>query len=160
MMSQRAQSRSIMQLTLPDGETKPVSSGDLAIRRCRADQIFGLRSGFGRRRLDGGRRGRSGLRDCGAATAGGKRQHRGEPGNGRYNTVNHRATITRCVCAQWCPRGFGSKGPHVLVFDVVRPVRSAPGLVAQRESVRLTRGRSLVRSQSGPPTYTQLRACT
>ena len=27
----------------------------------------------------------------------------------------------------------------------------APGLVAQRESVRLTRGRSLVRSQSGPP---------
>ena len=32
----------------------------------------------------------------------------------------------------------------VLIFDVV------PGLVAQGESVRLTRGRSLVRSQSGP----------
>jgi hypothetical protein len=32
----------------------------------------------------------------------------------------------------------------VLTFDVV------PGLVAQGESVRLTRGRSLVRSQSGP----------
>ena len=34
----------------------------------------------------------------------------------------------------------------MLIFDLV------PGLVAQRESVRLTRGRSLVRSQSGPPT--------
>lgn len=43
----------------------------------------------------------------------------------------------------------------MLIFDVVRPVRlridaARPGLVAQRESVRLTRGRSLVRSQSGP----------
>ena len=149
MMSQRDQSGSIMQLTLPDGETKPVSSGTsrsagagpISSSDCVADlDVVACTA----------RRGRFGLRDCGAATAGGKRQHRGEPGNGRYNTVNHRATMTRCMCAQWCPRGFGSKGPHVLVFDVVRPVRRAPGLVAQRESVRLTRGRSLVRSQSGP----------
>src|SRR5258708_14624501 len=37
--------------------------------------------------------------------------------------------------------------PRVLIFDFVRP----PGLVAQWESVRLTRGRSLVRNQPGPP---------
>jgi hypothetical protein len=39
----------------------------------------------------------------------------------------------------------------VLTFDVV------PGLVAQGESVRLTRGRSLVRSQSGPPSNSQFK---
>jgi hypothetical protein len=40
--------------------------------------------------------------------------------------------------------GFRPKNPIVLVFDLV------PGLVAQWESVRLTRGRSLVRNQPGP----------
>src|SRR5258707_10211086 len=49
--------------------------------------------------------------------------------------------------AKWPPREFGSTGPRVLTFDVVGP----PGLVAQWESVRLTRGRSLVRNQPGPP---------
>lgn len=38
----------------------------------------------------------------------------------------------------------------VLVFDVVRPFGRLSGLVAQWESVRLTRGRSLVRTQPGP----------
>jgi hypothetical protein len=45
----------------------------------------------------------------------------------------------------------GEFWPHstsVLVFDLVR---CALGLVAQWESVRLTRGRSLVRYQPGPP---------
>src|SRR5258705_9274518 len=51
------------------------------------------------------------------------------------------------MCAKWRPREFGSTGPRVLIFDVVRP----PGLVAQWESFRLTRGRSLVRNQPGPP---------
>src|ERR1700759_81239 len=37
----------------------------------------------------------------------------------------------------------------VLTFDVVR--LSASGLVAQWKSARLTRGRSLVRTQPGPP---------
>ena len=41
---------------------------------------------------------------------------------------------------------------RVLLFDVVRPLGAGP--VAQWESVRFTRGRSLVRSQPGPPAFT------
>jgi hypothetical protein len=43
---------------------------------------------------------------------------------------------------------------HVLIFSLVR--LSAPGPVAQWKSVRFTRGRSLVRSQPGPPTSAQV----
>jgi hypothetical protein len=42
---------------------------------------------------------------------------------------------------------------RVLLFDVVRPLGAGP--VAQWESVRFTRGRSLVRSQPGPLTLSQ-----
>ena len=52
------------------------------------------------------------------------------------------------ACGAFC-------GPlFVLVFDVVRPLGAGP--VAQWKSVRFTRGRSLVRSQPGPPASAQL----
>jgi hypothetical protein len=40
------------------------------------------------------------------------------------------------------------EGLRMLIFDVIR---RGTGLVAQRKSARLTRGRSLVRTQPGPP---------
>lgn len=47
--------------------------------------------------------------------------------------------------------GFSTDRPVVLIFVVHRSLIDAPpGLVAQRESIRLTRGGSLVRSQPGP----------
>lgn len=52
-----------------------------------------------------------------------------------------RRPVTRC--GRYC------RGRRVLVFDVVRRLGAGP--VAQWESVRFTRGRSLVRSQPGPP---------
>lgn len=63
-----------------------------------------------------------------------------------------RRPVTRC--GRYC------RGRRVLVFDVVRRLGAGP--VAQWESVRFTRGRSLVRSQPGPPKYAQLRGyfCT
>lgn len=45
-------------------------------------------------------------------------------------------------------------GRRVLVFDVVRRLGAGP--VAQWESVRFTRGRSLVRSQPGPPGHSAI----
>lgn len=45
-------------------------------------------------------------------------------------------------------------GWRMLVFDVVRHLGAGP--VAQWESVRFTRGRSLVRSQPGPLTFTHV----
>jgi hypothetical protein len=54
--------------------------------------------------------------------------------------------------------GFSAHRPSVLVSDVHRSlIDVSPGLVAQGESVRLTRGRSLVRSQPGPPPSSQVR---
>lgn len=47
-------------------------------------------------------------------------------------------------------------GWRVLVFDVVRHLGAGP--VAQWESVRFTRGRSLVRSQPGPQLLLQFTA--
>jgi hypothetical protein len=56
---------------------------------------------------------------------------------------------------------FWPKPPPVLLFDVVRPPAPgwARGPVAQWESVRFTRGRSLVRSQPGPQASMQLKTC-
>ena len=56
---------------------------------------------------------------------------------------------------------FWPKSPVVLLFDVVRLPASDwhAGPVAQWESVRFTRGRSLVRSQPGPPRFVKVSCC-
>ena len=58
--------------------------------------------------------------------------------------------VSRLSRRTWHPDAAGIVGVwHVLIFDVVRHLGAGP--VAQWESVRFTRGRSLVRSQPGPP---------
>jgi hypothetical protein len=94
-----------------------------------------------------------GLRVRGSATARDEHQNCRQDDDRRQKTLRHRAARTSCMWAKLRRREFGSTGPGVLIFDVVRP----PGLVAQWESVRLTRGRSLVRNQPGPPPKLQLK---
>jgi hypothetical protein len=64
----------------------------------------------------------------------------------RPPTVIVRTSARRTPRASANDQRVQAENPIVLVFDLV------PGLVAQWESVRLTRGRSLVRNQPGPPT--------
>jgi hypothetical protein len=144
-MSQRAHEWSIMHATLPVGDMNPVSSstfwsagaGLVSLSGCAAGSdavcavIDGVRAGWA-----------SGDRLPHPAST----RTAGKTTTAARKTLRHRATLTCCMCAKWRPREFGSTRLRVLIFDVVRP----PGLVAQWESVRLTRGRSLVRNQPGP----------
>ena len=61
--------------------------------------------------------------------------------------------VSRLTLAQVTACGAFCGLLFVLVFDVVRPLGAGP--VAQWKSVRFTRGRSLVRSQPGPPESVQ-----
>jgi hypothetical protein len=100
MMSQRAQSASIMQLTLPDGETKPVSSctsrsagaGPSSYSGCVSDPgavVCAATDGL--------------VSDC--VTVAPPPQAASvntavSPATAATNAPYHRATITRCMCVQ------------------------------------------------------------
>jgi hypothetical protein len=62
--------------------------------------------------------------------------------------------VSRLTLAQVTACGAFCGLLFVLVFDVVHPLGAGP--VAQWKSVRFTRGRSLVRSQPGPPASAQV----
>lgn len=62
--------------------------------------------------------------------------------------------VSRLARRRALRRGRYCRGWCVLVFDVVRHLGAGP--VAQWESVRFTRGRSLVRSQPGPQVSIQV----
>src|SRR5436305_3697348 len=75
----------------------------------------------------------------------------GGPGRWRpiaVDDVDHNLLHER---SEVCSRIRVERGPRVNLQRRSTCSVELPGLVAQGESVRLTRGRSLVRSQSGPP---------